>query len=138
MIIIKIKSVEDIYPSVEDLSKVGIAYKVNDDGSVEIKLNAQNFKVAHNKDIPPLMKGNWPNADISLSYFVITNHLIVASGDLQSSDDKTFVCNGPLRVFSKDPILTYEYIACGQEETAQKDALNGYMLDISSKGANTK
>ena len=133
-----IASADNVWPSLECLSEVGIPYAVRNDGAVIITLNARKFIVGQNKDIKPEKQGEWPNNDPSLAYFVVTKHLIIASGNLKPSDGKNFECKGPFRVFSNDPIATYDYILAGQVDLSEKDALNGYMLDISSKGANTK
>ena len=69
--LIKISSVDDILPSLEALSELGISYKTNDDNSIIIELNTPDFKVAENKDMPILLSSNCPNADSSLLYFVI-------------------------------------------------------------------
>jgi hypothetical protein len=127
--LIRISSVDDILPSLEALSELGISYKINDDNSIIIELNTPDFKVAENKDMPILLSSNCPNADSSLLYFVIKGHRIIASGDLQKVDENDYVCNGSFRVFSRINITTFNYIGASQIDISELDELNGKMLE---------
>ncbi len=127
--LIRISSVDDILPSLEALSELGISYKINDDNSIIIELNTPDFKVAENKDMPILLSSNCPNADSSLLYFVIKGHRIIASGDLQKVDENDYVCNGSFRVFSRINITTFNYIGASQIDISELDELNGKKLE---------
>ena len=131
--LIKVSSVDDILPSLEALSELGISYKTNDDNSITIELNTPDFKVAENKDMPILLSSNWPNADSSLLYFVIKGHRIIASGDLQKVDDNDYVCNGPFRVYSRINLTTLNYTIASQVDISEQDELNGKMLEATMK-----
>ena len=131
--LIKINSVDDIFPSLEALGNLGVTFKTNDDDSVVIDLNAPKFKVVENKDIPILLSSNFENADSSLLYFIIKENRIIASGDLKKISDNEYECNGALRVFSKINVNTTDYLLAGQNEVSELDYLNGVMLDATAK-----
>ena len=131
--LIKISSVDDILPSLEALSELGISYKTNDDNSITIELNTPDFKVAENKVMPILLSSNWPIADSSLLYFAIKGHRIIASGDLQKVDDNDYVCNGPFRVYSRINLTTINYTIASQVDISEQDELNGKMLEATMK-----
>ena len=75
--LIKFNSVDDIFPSLEALSNLGVTFKTNDDDSVVIELNAPEFKIVENKDMPILLSSNFENADSSLLYFIIKENRIM-------------------------------------------------------------
>jgi len=131
--LIKINSVDDIFPSLEALSNLGVTFKTNDDDSVVIELNAPEFKIVENKDIPILLSSNFENADSSLLYFIIKENRIIASGDLKKISDNEYECNGALRVFSKINVNTTDYLLASQNEVSELDYLNGVMLDATAK-----
>lgn len=131
--LIKINSVDDIFPSLEALSNLGVTFKTNDDDSVVIDLNAPKFKIVENKDIPILLSSNFENADSSLLYFIIKENRIIASGDLKKISDNEYECNGALRVFSKINVNTTDYLLASQNEVSELDYLNGVMLDATAK-----
>ena len=131
--LIKFNSVDDIFPSLEALSNLGVTFKTNDDDSVVIELNAPEFKIVENKDIPILLSSNFENADSSLLYFIIKENRIIASGDLKKISDNEYECNGVLRVFSKINVTTTDYLLAGQNEIGELDYLNKEMLDATAK-----
>lgn len=131
--LIKINSVDDIFPSLEALGNLGVTFKTNDDDSVVIELNAPEFKIVENKDMPILLSSNFENADSSLLYFIIKENRIIASGDLKKISDNEYECNGALRVFSKINVNTTDYLLAGQNEVSELDYLNGVMLDATAK-----
>ena len=131
--LIKINSVDDIFPSLEALSNLGVTFKTNDDDSVVIELNAPEFKIVENKDMPILLSSNFENADSSLLYFIIKENRIIASGDLKKISDNEYECNGVLRVFSKINVTTTDYLLAGQNEIGELDYLNKEMLDATAK-----
>ncbi len=130
-----INSEEDIYPSLEALDELGIKYEVKNDGKIFVGLDTNKIKIGENKDVThSLSNGNiWPNADPSLSYFVIKNHRIIASGDLKKNEEENYICNGAFRVFSKINISTFDYIFASQNESEELNDLNGLMLNSTSK-----
>lgn len=131
--LIKFNSVDDIFPSLEALSNLGVTFKTNDDDSVVIELNAPEFKIVENRDMPILLSSNFENADSSLLYFIIKENRIIASGDLKKISDNEYECNGVLRVFSKINVTTTDYLLAGQNEIGELDYLNKEMLDATAK-----
>ena len=107
-----------------------MGYEFTKDGRVAIKLN-EGAKVGINHDICDA-KIPGKNSDPSLSYFVVINHRIVASGDFTQVDDN-YVCNGAFRVYSKITVPIFSYTGASQVSLENLDYLNGKMLEATKR-----
>ena len=131
----------DIYPSPDALSEFlenGINCEVIDDSKIAVKFTSSKTIVAENKDMTYMISKGMENADESLSYFLINGHRIIASGNLQKTDDGNYACDGPFRVFSNIDVSTFEYILASQNQLGDLYELNQRMLNSTSKDNESK
>ena len=141
-----VNSIDEIYPSLESLSKYNLKYEIMADGRVRVELDDSKIRICENKDMTNPNTHRWPrdianqmpNEDKSLSYFVINNHTIIASGDLYKGKDGNYTCDGAFRVFSEIAVTTFDYVLSSQVSVENWDSLNGAMLDATSKNVKTR
>lgn len=136
--LVRVESVDNIFPSLESLSELGLGYKTNSDGSVIVELNESECKITENEAMSYLLSSNegFENTDPSLLYFVIQKNRIILSGDFVKVSDNDYMCTGPLRSFSKINVPVISYASASQNDVSELEYLNGQMLDATAKEKN--
>jgi len=134
----------DVTPSLDDIEELGITNEQTVDGLVltfkdgikvyKVEENIKDFEPNENSD--PYLSEYCSNDDNSLSNFVLSGNRIIASGDISKVENKPYdyVCNGLLRLYSRDVYYEVEYFSAVQfDEEDAKYYLENMLRSSSNK-----